>query len=977
MTVGLFMMAVTVSSQTVNRPKTPAGKPVDGGKFILVSASNPTGFMSRTSWDGAFYFLGESDSNYASHAFTAKKNDNGTWSFYYPGEDETDESSFLYVAIPSGSGNLNAKAEEPVEWALEDGDIDGFYKLKAGVGNTQAVQGLYLHLNAGNQYFVISEEVNGGSWYPDYAGGTIPADNDYGYEVDDNGRAVMADHTSENWAFIQVSDVVEHMSMYKAYASIASLQNDIENGGYEQDIEDGLTATLNAVIAIYQSADFNIDEDPGIIAEMISKKKALLSDIEAAEAIEDADAPLLSAIANAKTAFKTNTSVSEIEAAIKALKNAVAAFQQGTGDLTALGTNMSFEDLTAQNGQETSSVANPPVGWNVYVNGKQVTTADEVRNNGITAWFGVNSDSNGEGKDGQYAFGIWTSGVPSFEISQKVEGLETGTYLISAGLMVGANGSGSRRTTQRIFGNLNSTYFASESEYDLELLDNSEVYDFAGLVEPQTDTELQPIEVRAYVYDGTLTFGLRTDNNIAAALRDSNNPAGGDGWFKLDNFRIQSLGYVAEDAAAVANYFIQAFEGINGEPMEASLQSEIQGILDKYQTVSAETPADEINNIITTLSSKINEALACVAAYSNLQDAIDLAYEQAEEYQFFSGFDNFVALIDEIGEKLDDGLFTAEDAEAAIAQLNAAYVDLQKSGIAVGEYINIIQNPSFEDMSAQGNSESDGVQDVPTGWLLKVNGEDATRVNGAGWAAINRGDGINEVDENGTEWTSQYTDGDHLWGVWAGNVPEIQLYQQFSGIPSGTYVLSCDMVVQYNWGGHCVTTQRIFANDFIQMYGAEETYAEHLNDTEDMVKAQQLDLSNTGELKYMNYAGYLNESSYGITSCPHHMSLTFGVDESGELTIGFRTNNVDPLTGEAHPYDSAGWFKLDNFQLFYESQDIPTAIGNLRTSGTATVISDRQFYTLDGIRVAQPQRGVTIVKNVMSDGTVKAVKVIR
>ena len=98
--------------------------------------------------------------------------------------------------------------------------------------------------------------------------------------------------------------------------------------------------------------------------------------------------------------------------------------------------------------------------------------------------------------DGELAFGLWNSGVPQYEISQTISGLENGSYTISAGLMVGANGNGSRRTTQRIFGNLNSKYFASEDEYNLEVLDQSEVYSFEGLVEPVTDRELQPISVR-------------------------------------------------------------------------------------------------------------------------------------------------------------------------------------------------------------------------------------------------------------------------------------------------------------------------------------------------------------------------------------------------------------------------------------------------------------------------------------------------
>ena len=184
------------------------------------------------------------------------------------------------------------------------------------------------------------------------------------------------------------------------------------------------------------------------------------------------------------------------------------------------------------------------------------------------------------------------------------------------------------------------------------------------------------------------------------------------------------------------------------------------------------------------------------------------------------------------------------------------------------------------------------------------------------------------------------------------------------------------MVVQYNWGGHCVTTQRIFANDFIEMYGAEETYAEHLNETADMRAARLSDEAHPdAELKYMNYAGWTNDVSYGYTSCPHHMELKFAVYETGELTIGFRTNNVDPFTGEAHMYDSAGWFKLDNFKLFWNNTDVPVGIQGV--SDKSSELVGRQYFTIDGRRISQPQSGITIIKNILSDGTVKTTKILK
>ena len=96
-------------------------------------------------------------------------------------------------------------------------------------------------------------------------------------------------------------------------------------------------------------------------------------------------------------------------------------------NLAGRGQNMSFEDLTAQGGQQTGSVANVPTGWNAYINGTQIFTADDVRTGGVTAWFGVNDDSEGDAKDGNYAFGLWNTNVPRFELSQTISGLDNGT----------------------------------------------------------------------------------------------------------------------------------------------------------------------------------------------------------------------------------------------------------------------------------------------------------------------------------------------------------------------------------------------------------------------------------------------------------------------------------------------------------------------------------------------------------------------
>ena len=973
--MALCMSVTSASAQEFSRPTTKAGYPVDGKTYVMVSAYTTTNYSHRTSWDGAVYFANDVD-----FEITAQDNTDGTWSFY-----TGDEENKTYMVMNNGSGNLNFNSSEQTYWYVIPGDIKNYVKLQPGEGNSEPSQPYYLHLNKGGDYFVISEPVNGGGWYPDFAGGPMPnpdPDGEDEYLVDETGRYMMADHTSEHWAFIAKEDFPDYKARYDVYNAI----NQLAEYDYDE-YKTGFQATYYAVLAIY-NGEWEPDVEGQTMVEMVNKKIAFFNRLEEAY-VMDADAKLEAAIETAQAAFDTVTSVEDVQAALDALNEAIFEFESGSGDYTGLIQNPSFEDLSSQGGSPTSSVAGVPTGWNAYINGTQVFTADQVRNAGVTAWHGINADCNGAGKDGTYGFGLWTGGVPQYEISQTIEGLECGTYIVSAGLMVGANGNGSRRTTQRIFGNFNASYFASQSEYNEEKLDLGEVREFAGLIEPVTDTELQPITVRAYVYDGTLTFGLRTDGNIEAAYREMGNSAGGDGWFKLDNFHIQKEGYIGADAANVANTLLGLFKAYQNQDMQATLTEEIQALVKTYTEKTADSPKEDINAMIVSLMGNfelIDRVKSSIAAYESLREAIDHGYDVLPDYQFNVGAEEY----EEMHETAETGYLQGEYDEAQIAEiianLEAKLEEVILAGLAVGDYLNVIKNPSFEDLSAQNNTSSGGPQNPPVGWTLKLNGtvvESVDQYSAAGaslaWCAINNGDNIDEVDEMGNRWTTQYTDGTHLWGIWAENIPEVELSQTIEGLPAGTYELSCDMVVQHDWSGYCITTQRIFANGFIQMFSTEETYADGLNETEDMTAAKKMDAWHPeAEYKYMNYAGWQADSevSYGSTSCPYPMNLAFGVAEDGVAYIGFRTNNV-ALDGTPHPHNGAGWFKLDNFKLYYASTEIPTGICLPEISGQATQIQSRQYFTTDGRQIAQPQRGITIVRNVMSDGSVKAVKVMK
>ena len=76
------LLVSLLSTQAQVTPKVQPETLVNGNQYVLVNkAQTATQYMSRTSWDGALYFLGESDSKYATQAFTAVDNGDGTWSF--------------------------------------------------------------------------------------------------------------------------------------------------------------------------------------------------------------------------------------------------------------------------------------------------------------------------------------------------------------------------------------------------------------------------------------------------------------------------------------------------------------------------------------------------------------------------------------------------------------------------------------------------------------------------------------------------------------------------------------------------------------------------------------------------------------------------------------------------------------------------------------------------------------------------------
>lgn len=670
---------------------------------------------------------------------------------------------------------------------------------------------------------------------------------------------------------------------------------------------------------------------------------------------ESDDATLKAAISEAEASYTSATTMDEINEAQTKLANAVSDFNIRTkGDMTNLLSNPSFEDLSSQDGNTTSGVAAAPTGWNIYINGVKCTTAAEIQAGGVANWCGINGDCDAATRDGNYAFGIWTSSVPEFEISQTVSGLKNGTYLVSGKIMGSSNSNGSRLTTQRVFAGTNSCYFGHESDYSVANLAAGENYTFAGHDETSGDASaLQACSVQAYVYDGTLTLGLRTNGILATGVQAN----GGQGWFKTDNFTLAYKGFDINDALSALTAFINQGTSLVDSTMEQKVMDQLESDLTTAKALNASSSADNVNSAIISLKSDVAAGKTSSAAYSNFNKALQEAIDNINKYGDYNGAGEYSDAYTEWQELYDSKSVSASEIDSIIPVMEKAAETLKLSGVVENQDItSLIVNPSFEDLSAQNGNVTSGVAAPPKGWEITVNGTKCTTAAEISAAGIQAWCGVNgDVDDT--------RDGTYGFGIWAASVPEFQLSQTIKGLKGGYYTVTCQLMGSSNGSGSRMTTQRLFVNNFSQYFGSETDY-----------NTAVLDSLYPNEKGHYTFAGYTETASdQGPLML---MSVQAGIGTGDDLTFGIRTSgNLRAVLDRAkNAANGDGWFKVDNFTLTCNKIDEAAAV-NFTTSGTACAKSI-SIYGVDGTRKSALRHGINIVKTTMSDGTTAVSKVV-
>jgi hypothetical protein len=224
---------------------------------------------------------------------------------------------------------------------------------------------------------------------------------------------------------------------------------------------------------------------------------------------------------------------------------------------------------------------------------------------------------------------------------------------------------------------------------------------------------------------------------------------------------------------------------------------------------------------------------------------------------------------------LGETLYTSDADKTIAVRIYFAEPGLVVSGLSIvypseNDWSSRLVNPDFEDLT--GLTLDGAWRGDPHGW---------TRTG----ALVGKSWGVNS---DATNYHGQYV-------CWYNSTPmpaNFQVAQTVAALPPGEYILRCKLGVPNG----ALTTQRLFAGNHVQYYGAATDYAANLTAGE----------SNT-------FAGYAVDAGNGSGISLREMAVRFVLADTTDLLVGLRSSNK--LKNGASATDNAGWFKLDHFRL--------------------------------------------------------------
>lgn len=439
-------------------------------------------------------------------------------------------------------------------------------------------------------------------------------------------------------------------------------------------------------------------------------------------------------------------------------------------------------------------------------------------------------------------------------------------------------------------------------------------------------------------------MGVVTDGTMRVGIR-SNGTEGGR-WALWDNFTLTYRKFDAETVASILEPLIEevtTFQGdteVLGKVEADKLNAELTAAGDAL----AASDGEAMFNAYASLLKALTDAKASAKVYADLlaiNTDLGLALENSTASQ--ATLDAANVLVDEVSNALDGGEYTIEEATAKIDEIKEMITKLNIPEEAENasdenpvDVTALIVNPGFDVLDDNGNATANG------------------------WSGT-APSGINNENTN----AEFYYD----------KVKTYDMYQTINGLLDGTYKVTVQAFYRAGTSAEDYKGALINSTDslhaFLYATSGEETASVPLQHLGNGAKAGGYN-GGDGEASVANGIYVPNTMATGAMAFNEgaYVNSVIVKVTGNKLTIGLKKN--ESLKSD--------WTLFDNWTLTYygaNSAQTPNgdASGIEGVASDATVVSVA-YYTLGGARIAAPNKGINIVKTVLSDGTVNVSKIL-
>ena len=635
--------------------------------------------------------------------------------------------------------------------------------------------------------------------------------------------------------------------------------------------------------------------------------------------------------------------IARVAAMVDAIETeAKEGLKEGT-DVTVFMKNPDFEDCDV-----TTATGEAP-GWTVKKDVGNVTAGPLGQGN-YDLMVGALGKMN-------YCFESWHS--HDFDVYQEVTGAPEGVYVIEAQGYVRCENTGYVAPDEvdpaiipiHLYMNNSTDVFpsvyselAADLGHEYTTVESWTTQDIGGNLYPNSmGGAAQCFEWGMYKMS---TYGLvKAGDVMRIGVKGKMKTDDTENWWCIwDNFKLTYQGY---NVNYVQPALEKAMAQVNSEqPMGKSLYAQATGLEAKAEEAKASGDGKTMFQMLADITDIAAAITKSVETFAKLQTAAEALADAA-----------FVSTSDAKGEA--SALASSIIDGIASHSFDDAEVDDLMEQIAVMNTKLLLPNNMAEATDAAP------VECTPVIKSASFFDEEEYVNTTAGWTGANGN--LGNGDENLAAQAYEF------WQV------KFDMYQTIKGLPKGTYKVTVDAWCRMggndeNYAAWSTDNKATMA--FVYAVDGDSTvYSSPVANvmkgalTEDP-GIEGLEEWVNGETSYFLPNTLISGWNYMyLTEDLFTSSVIAKVGDDGVLTVGIKKAEEK----------SNSWVVLDNFKLFYlganssaeVSGDAATAISTLETAPVKV-----EFYTVGGARISKPGKGVAIVKQTLSDGTVKMHKVI-